>query len=635
MAVPCADFGRNSVLPSILPLKNVQTEKRYDLDEYDEVFSDVGRIPNLMPYPMKSTYDRGENVRLVDTVVLENEYLKATFLPMLGGKLWSLFDKEKSRELLYVNDIIRPCNLALCNAWTSGGVEWNIGMIGHSPFTCEQMNVAVVDWQGQKVLRMYAFERVREAVYQMDFLLPPGSKVLLCRMRIKNTRNQTIPMYWFSNIAVPETPGARVVAPASEAFYSDINGIGKVTIPYDQNGIDVTDPANSHVAADYFYRIPEKRRKYVACVNRDGTGMFQTSTSRQKGRKMFAWGDAQGGRTWQKWLTKNAGDYIEIQAGVNPTQYECIYMPPNAAWEWVEAYGALETDPESIFGDYTQAQKAVEEQIAGCVDEEWLEKWMIESRPLAHVQGQTHVLAGHAVWGKLERMMRNAPMEEHLDFGDAPASNPWRMLLEKQELPMPGRAEDYTYAVSDRWLEQLLKAPQTPYVQYHIGLNYLYRGDERCLACLEKAAETMPHAHYALAVWHYLRGEKCAVPHLLEAEKGLGSYVEFVREMLQMLNDLGAYQEAQSRVQALNETLKKDGHVQYEYARTLAYTGRLDEAEAILLQDGALVMVDQREGVECQSDLWLYIQEQRAHLRGEAFDRKAALVPPSLDFRMA
>lgn len=53
------------------------------------------------------------------------------------------------------------------------------------------------------------------------------------------------------------------------------------------------------------------------------------------------------------------------------------------------------------------------------------------------------------------------------------------------------------------------------------------------------------------------------------------------------------------------------------------------------MENGALIIDDQREGVEGLSDLWLYIQEQRAHKEGRAFDWKTATVPPALDFRMA
>ena len=35
----------------------------------------------------------------LDTQILENNYLKAVFIPSHGGKLWSLYDKKEKREL--------------------------------------------------------------------------------------------------------------------------------------------------------------------------------------------------------------------------------------------------------------------------------------------------------------------------------------------------------------------------------------------------------------------------------------------------------------------------------------------------------------------------------------------------------
>ena len=51
--------------------------------------------------------------RAFRAAILENEFLRAVFLPELGGRLWSLFDKKAGRELLYVNDAVRYCNCLL------------------------------------------------------------------------------------------------------------------------------------------------------------------------------------------------------------------------------------------------------------------------------------------------------------------------------------------------------------------------------------------------------------------------------------------------------------------------------------------------------------------------------------------
>ena len=56
---------------------------------------------------------------------------------------------------------------------------------------------------GMPVLRFYEYERIREVPYQIDFWLEEDSRFLNCRMRIVNESSEGIPMYWWSNMAVP------------------------------------------------------------------------------------------------------------------------------------------------------------------------------------------------------------------------------------------------------------------------------------------------------------------------------------------------------------------------------------------------------------------------------------------------
>ena len=181
-------------------------------DEYAGLYISYGLVPTPFPYRMQENYSRELYDNEEDVIILENEYLRATFFPHYGGKLASLFDKEKGKELLFSNPVIRPCNLAIRNAWMSGGVEWNCGIFGHHVHTCDTLFCAKTELDdGTPVLRFYEFERIRRAVVQMDFFLPESSRFLYARMRITNPNPEVIPMYWWSNIAVPEDPDGRVI----------------------------------------------------------------------------------------------------------------------------------------------------------------------------------------------------------------------------------------------------------------------------------------------------------------------------------------------------------------------------------------------------------------------------------------
>ena len=158
-----ATLGNPATLPPIFKENNFQAEKPIQLQEDDELYADQGKVPLMLPYEMQSMYKREMTMQEIPCFVLENRWMKASFLRDYGGRLWSLYDKAAGRELLYRNDCLQIANLALLNAWFSGGVEWNLGMIGHSPFTCSPMHYSMVTMEdGSPALRMYQYERNRE-----------------------------------------------------------------------------------------------------------------------------------------------------------------------------------------------------------------------------------------------------------------------------------------------------------------------------------------------------------------------------------------------------------------------------------------------------------------------------------------
>lgn len=50
--------------------------------------------------------------------------------------------RKQERIFFTQNDVLRFSNLAIRNAWFSGGVEWNLGIIGHNPLSTEPLYVA-------------------------------------------------------------------------------------------------------------------------------------------------------------------------------------------------------------------------------------------------------------------------------------------------------------------------------------------------------------------------------------------------------------------------------------------------------------------------------------------------------------
>ena len=115
-----------------------------------------GHAPHILPYAMQDTFTRRYRLEDHPVGVLENQILRAEFLLNYGGRLWSLYHKPSQTELLARGPRITFANLALRNAWFYGGVEWNVGTIGHSPLSCSPVFAArLEDPNGSPILRLY------------------------------------------------------------------------------------------------------------------------------------------------------------------------------------------------------------------------------------------------------------------------------------------------------------------------------------------------------------------------------------------------------------------------------------------------------------------------------------------------
>ncbi|GAA1640162.1 DUF5107 domain-containing protein [Kribbella alba] len=349
LVLPAASFGPENPLPPMtrnrehVPLGNLA-----DLPVEMRQNVEYGRLENALPCLTQDSYDRRLVERPIPTFVLENDHLRATVLPGLGGRLYSLVHKPSGQELLYRNPVLQPANLALRDAWFAGGVEWNLGSTGHWTGTCAPMHAARVEGPDETpVLRLWEWERTRGLVTQVDFWLPTDSEFLYVGARIQNPSSETVPAYWWSNIAVEQSQGTRVLVPADQAWKHGYgNRLDLVDVPV-QDDVDLSYPMRHRRAIDFFFELPPEQRPWIAALDAEGNGLVQTSTARLRGRKMFVWGESRGGHRWQEWLSPGlqGHGYCEIQAGLARTQLEHLQLPGATDWHWLEAYGRLDTHP--------------------------------------------------------------------------------------------------------------------------------------------------------------------------------------------------------------------------------------------------------------------------------------------------
>lgn len=609
-------LGAAASVPDLNPGEPLQRTVSHFPDENDEIREGYGKLYASYPYRQYTCYRRSLEKKEMAAAVLENDYLKAVFLPGLGGRLWSLTDKKTGENLLYTNDVIRPSNLAFRNAWASGGVEWNMGVIGHSPFTMEQIYTArLEDESGLPVLRMYEYERIRKITYQMDFWLEEHSAFLHCRMSVSNQTGQVIPMYWWSNIAAPEYEGGRVIAPAKDAYTSLGDGVRKFPAPF-AGDIDVSFYKNIPNQIDYFFNIPEDAPKYIANLDKDGYGLLHMSTSRLKGRKLFSWGNNEGSDNWQHFLTEHAGRYVEIQAGLAKTQYGCIPMPPRTEWEWLELYGPIKTSPETASAPYTEAESDVRAVVQLNFQKLRPEQTLNDTKALAEKKGTLlYSGSGYAALENAIRQFNGEPgLSRHLEF--SALSGGCKELAEFlktgifPEYPVTDAPRDFLAddALHDRLAETIKTANKNNwYAQYQLGISYYTRGDagraKECLFASNGIAEN-PWALHALAVSALQSGSgKQAASYITSGFAYRKDNLSYAKETWRILLMCRSYDTVISLYESLPEGFQEESRIRFGYLKALSHTGHENEV-LDYLEHTDFVLDDLREGERALSELW-------------------------------
>ncbi len=653
LTLPAAPPGPAGPLPPLRPLDELHEIDAQDLARFPRDMARQLRyapLRSVLPVPVIDGYGRTRTQTSLPTIVLENEKLRVTVLPGLGGRIHSLFHKPTGRELLYSNPVLQPADFALNGAWFSGGIEWNIGATGHTTLSVAPMHAARVPAPsgGGEMLRLWEWERLRDLPFQVDLWLPEDSDFLYVGVRIRNPHVHAAPTYWWSNIAVPEEH--RVLAPADEAWlFSYERSLRRVAVP-ELDGTDRSYPLRSAYPADYFYEVPDGERRWITALDDQGHGLVQTSTDLLRGRKLFVWGAGPGGRRWQQWLTEpGSGGYSEIQAGLVRTQLEHVRMEPESELSWLEAYGPLSAAPQAVHGsDWSAARAEVTDRLAEALPRAEVDAAYTAWRACADAEPGERLATGSG-WGALEVLrgrykLPGTPFDEDT-LGVA--QEPWRQLLDTGAFPTREQRGPRTAAdvlVAPHWRDMLETAPATPLIEYHLGIAQWHADDraqaerswERGLAmaassdrwpllrCLAVADASSAHRERAADRYDEAFDDLCVqrAGAAADGEAGPAEWREVTaalgREAIAALLAAGRTGPARAVWERLDEETRERGRFRLIEAELLIAEGRTDAARAVF--EAEFEVADLREGDEAIGEVWRRITDEP--------------LPDAYDFRM-
>jgi Flp pilus assembly protein TadD len=260
-------------------------------------------------------------------VFLENEYLKCSVLPDLGGHIYTCVDKLSNQPMFYANPSIKKAEIGYRGGWAAFGVEFNF------PVSHNWVSVSPVDYSfaknadGSASVFVGNIDRVYGMQWNVELVLHPGSTVLELKVVLNNRSDVRHRFYWWSNAGVQVWDDSRVSYPMQ---FSASHGFTEVdTWPVDSTGTDLSLLKNQT-------KGPVSRFVYGSREPFMGIWHPQTDTGvvhyaeyeELPGKKIWSFGADADGLDWRKALSDNNSAYMEVQGGLFRNQETYAFLQP-------------------------------------------------------------------------------------------------------------------------------------------------------------------------------------------------------------------------------------------------------------------------------------------------------------------
>ena len=330
-------------------------------------FSDPNPIPvvgRIYPYFRFDGYTDTPVDKEWTVVELENDYLRVTVFPEIGGKIWSAVEKSTGRSFIYDNHVVKFRDIAMRGPWTSGGIEPNYGIIGHTPNCATPVDYATSTGAFGARVVIGVLDLLTRTPWRLEITLPSDAAYFTTRSFWHNATPIEQPYYTWMNTGIKAAgnleliyPGTHYIGHGGEVAPWPIEpGTGRNLAFYEQNNFG---PYKS------YHVLGRHSDFFGAYWHDDDFGMGRYSTRDDKlGKKAWIWGLSRQGMIWEKLLTDTDGQYVEVQSGrlFNQAAEASTFTPfkhrgfePHSADTWTEYWfpvkgtgGFVEANPRGV-----------------------------------------------------------------------------------------------------------------------------------------------------------------------------------------------------------------------------------------------------------------------------------------------
>lgn len=286
------------------------------------------------PYTMRDDIRATETVRSWHALYLENEYLKCTILPQLGGHIYTCVDKISGKPMFYANPSFKKAIIAYRGAWSAFGEEFNF------PISHNWVTISPVDWSYSTAADGSASVTVgnRDRVYEMDWtveiVLRPGSTLLEEHVTLSNHSDARHHFFWWNNAGVEVWNDSRIYYPMQFTIEDGAANID--TWPVNSKGQDLSVVGNQTGGFEAFAYGSSESFMGVYNPHTDSGVVHWADPKVVPSKKLFSWGTDSNALDWRNRLSDNRSTYVEVQSGLFRDQTTYQFLEPRQSIRFTE-----------------------------------------------------------------------------------------------------------------------------------------------------------------------------------------------------------------------------------------------------------------------------------------------------------
>jgi tetratricopeptide (TPR) repeat protein len=299
-----------------------------------------GQGARLYPYFFYDKFSGTGTDKEWTVVRLENPYISVAVLPQVGGKVWGATDKTAKRDFLYTNHVLKFREIALRGPWTSGGIEFNFGIVGHAPSTATPVDYVLrTNADGSVSCIVGAMDLPSRTRWSVTITLPKDKAYFETKGAWFNPSMYSQSYYFWSCAAIKTAEDLRYIFPGRFEIGHNYN-VPLLPWPVDAQGRDLSwYKNNAFPDSKSYFTVGEYEDFYGAWYKGSDSGFGHWALyDDMPGRKVWIWDESRAGEIWVDLLTDKDGQYTEPQAGRLLNQSDHETFPPSRADRWRELW---------------------------------------------------------------------------------------------------------------------------------------------------------------------------------------------------------------------------------------------------------------------------------------------------------